>query len=54
MTYTIILLVVLAIIALYFRNQKSRTGAQTEETGTGPLPFVGDGMGGSFKNTSIS
>ena len=40
MTNIIVLLVVLAIIALYIRNQKSRTGTQTAETGSGPLPYM--------------
>jgi hypothetical protein len=39
-TNIVVLLVVLAIIALYLRNQKSRTGAQTTETGSGPLPYM--------------
>jgi hypothetical protein len=39
-TYIIVLLVVLAIIALYIRNQKSRTDAQIAETGSGPLPYM--------------
>ncbi len=40
MTYIIILLVLLAIIALYIRNQKSRTGSQIAEIGSGPLPYL--------------
>jgi ABC-type branched-subunit amino acid transport system permease subunit len=36
-TYIIVLLVLLAIIALYIRNQKSRTGTQTEAIGSGPI-----------------
>jgi len=39
-TNIIVLLVVLAIIALYIRNQKYRTGTQTAETGSGPLPYM--------------
>jgi hypothetical protein len=39
-TYTVILLVVLAIIALYLHKQKSRTGSQIAETGSGPLPYM--------------
>jgi Protein of unknown function (DUF2726) len=39
-TYIIVLLVLLAIIALYIRNQKSRTGTQTEAIGSGPLPYM--------------
>jgi hypothetical protein len=39
-TYTVILLVVLAIVALYLHKQKSRTDSQIAETGSGPLPYM--------------
>ena len=40
MTYLIVLLVVLAIVALYLHKQKSHTGSQIAETGSGPLPYL--------------
>ena len=40
MTYIIVLLVLLVIIALYIRNQKSRTATQTEAIASGPLPYM--------------
>jgi len=39
-TCIVVLLVVLAIISLYLRHQKSRTGTPTAETGSGPLPYL--------------